>query len=77
MNAGDGGDVEAVVAIERHAVGATLLALGYVAQLRERALVFDAAVRLHVVGVDGRSQGVIDDEGLAIACQRDAVWPLI
>ena len=42
-------------------------------QLRERALVLDAAVRQHVVGVDGRSQRVVDDEGLAVAGQRDAV----
>src|SRR5262249_38840534 len=33
LNAGQGGDVDAILAIERHAVGAALLALGDIAQL--------------------------------------------
>src|SRR5262249_61367072 len=44
LNAGDGRDVGAIVAIERHAVGAALLAFRAVTQLREGALVLHAAV---------------------------------
>src|SRR5262249_16500667 len=44
LNAGDGRDVDAILAIERHAVGAALLAFGDVAQLREGALVLHTAV---------------------------------
>src|SRR5262249_34693121 len=68
-------DVDSTLAIERHAVGAALLAFGDVAQLREGALVLHAAVGLHVIGVNGRAQRVVDDEGFAVAGQRQPVGP--
>src|SRR5262249_36155130 len=64
-----------ILAIERHAVGAALLAFGDVAQLREGALVLHAAIGLDVIGVHGRVQRVVDDEGLAVAGQREPVGP--
>src|SRR6516162_3282193 len=52
LNAGEGRDVDSILAIERHAVGAALLAFGDVAQLREGALVLHAAIGLNVIGVN-------------------------
>src|SRR5260221_8789410 len=75
LNAGNGRDVDPTLAIERHAVGDALLAFRDVAQLREGPLVLYAAVGLHVIGVVGRVQRVVDDEGLAVAGQREPVGP--
>src|SRR4029077_5324172 len=49
----DGRNVDTILAIERHAVGAALLAWGDVAQLCEGALVLHAAIGLHIVNVYG------------------------
>jgi hypothetical protein len=72
---GDGRNVDTILAIERHAVGAALLAFGDVAQLCEGALVLHAAIRLHIVNVYGWAQRVVDDEGPAVAAQREPVRP--
>ena len=41
----------------------------------EGALVLHAAIGLNVIGVNGRVQRVVDDEGLTIAGQRQPVGP--
>jgi len=50
LNAHHAGDVDAIVAIDRHAVGTAWLALGSAPQGREFALVGDCAVRLDIKG---------------------------
>src|SRR5262245_22794544 len=75
LHTGHGGDVDAALAIERHSVGAALLALGDVAQLRKGALVLHAAVGLDVVGVHDRAEGVIDDQRPSVAREGEPVGP--
>src|SRR5215467_278956 len=75
LNAGDGRDVKAVIAVDRHAVSAAFGARGNVAQLQERALVLDATVALYVVGEHRGIESVINDERLAVVGQRKAIGP--
>src|SRR5262249_1316545 len=73
LDARDRGDVGAIIAVDRYPVCATLRARGNVAKLREGALVLDRAVGLHVVGKHRRVEGIVDDQGLTIAGQRQPV----
>src|SRR5262249_34050464 len=75
LNAADGRDVDAILAVERHAVGAALLAFGDMPQLRAGGLGLHAAVGLDVLGGDGQVERVVDDEGVAVAGQRGPVGP--
>jgi hypothetical protein len=43
------------------------------AELGERPLVLDGAVGLNVIGEHRRADGVVDDQGLAVIGQREAV----
>jgi len=77
---GDGRNVDTILAIERHAVGAALLAWGDVAQLCEGALVLHAAIGLHIVNVYGWAppprptpDGMDDQRGLFGRSRSNAV----
>ena len=73
LNAAHGGDIEPASAVDGHAVGDTLLARSDVAQLGKGPLVGDAAVGLHVIGVDGRPERVVEQQGLAVERERETV----
>src|SRR5258706_8172111 len=73
LDAADGGHVQPTIAIHAHAVGAALLARLDVVQLHVIALVLDASIGLDVVGEDSVTDGVVDDQGLAVARKRNAV----
>src|SRR6516225_1953983 len=73
LNAGDRGDVDAVLAFDRHAVRTAFRTRRYVAKLRARALVLERAVGRNVIGEHRRVEGVVDDQGLAVGRERQPV----